>query len=523
MLNVMLEAVMIGFIFFFTTALVAIGVRFNKIKTSLLFPILLGLYLTSLTPSLDIPYIIDDVDHLYNLSQAMETSHVGEWLLTPHNEHVIPLIKLLYYLFYKNFWVFPQAFHVVIMVLMAGILFLIYQLLLRLTQSPLSAFIGCSVAASTNLMDNAIFIITDTHILFCTFFFLLLFLSQYQYTTTQRPMWLALIFISTVLGPSTFALGLTSLFFAFLFGWLCCPRSSKTFSKMMVVVFLGWALSLIPYLVSLGQVIYTPHYKDIGGQSAFDIMNIHSATVYFVIYIFAGLIPQVLVHSSISIGVFLILAGAALYYRKSIAWRPILFFFCWGSLLSLVIFTFRIAWGPAQVGFARYDVLPVIMLAGIYTLILHPLFQDERIAFTHPRYHYLIYLVCFFLISLGGMNRYTQAFRIASETTSIIQNFYLKFRYAFEDYVKETRPQELVQVKNVMLIHPTSPSLTNKVGLSPLLTRYPRRARFYAQYILPPDIRKKFVWGEKTDELLLNYFTDPRHQKGLEDFYRVFA
>jgi hypothetical protein len=88
MLNVMLEAVMIGFIFFFTTALVAIGVRFNKIKTSLLFPILLGLYLTSLTPSLDIPYIIDDVDHLYNLSQAMETSRVGEWLLTPHNEHV---------------------------------------------------------------------------------------------------------------------------------------------------------------------------------------------------------------------------------------------------------------------------------------------------------------------------------------------------------------------------------------------------------------------------------------------------
>src|SRR6266498_4397274 len=134
-------------------------------------------------------------------------------------------------------------------------------------------------------------------------------------------MWLALIFISTVLGPSTFALGLTSLFFAFLFGWLCCPRSSKTFSKMMVVVFLGWALSLIPYLVSLGQVVYTPHYKDIGGQSAFDIMNIHSATVYFVIYIFAGLIPQVLVNSYISMGVFLILAGAALYYRKSIAWR----------------------------------------------------------------------------------------------------------------------------------------------------------------------------------------------------------
>jgi len=518
----MSEAIMIGFIFFFITALVAIGVRFNKIKTSLLFPILLGLYLTSLTPSLDIPYIIDDVDHLYNLAQAMETSRVGEWFLTPHNEHVIPMIKLLYYLFYKNFWVFPQAFHVVIMILMAGILFLIYQLLFRLTQSSLSAFIGCSVVASTNLMDNAIFVITDTHILFCVFFFLLLFLSQYQYTTTQRPIWLALIFLSTVLSPSTFALGLTSLFFAFLFGWLCCQHSSKTFSKMMLVVFSGWALSLIPYLVSLGQIIYTPHYKDIGGQSAFDIMNIHSATVYFVIYIFAGLIPQVLAPSYISMGVFFIVSGAALYYRKSVTWRPILFFLCWGSILSLVIFTFRIAWGPAQVGFARYDVLPVIMLAGIYALILNSLFQDERITFTHPRYHYLIYLVCFFLMSLGGMNRYTQAFQIASETTSIIQNFYLKFRYAFESYIKETQPQGLVQVKNVMLIHPTAPSLTNKAGLSPLLTRYPRSTQFYAQYILPPDIRKKFVWGEKTDELLLNYFTDPRHQKLLEDFYDVY-
>src|SRR6266404_9289818 len=146
----MSEAIMIGFIFFFITALVAIGFRFSKIKTSLLFPILLGLYLTSLTPSLDIPYIIDDVDHLYNLAQAMETSRVGEWFLTPHNEHVIPMIKLLYYLFYKNFWVFPQAFHVVIMILMAGILFLIYQLLFRLTQSSLSDSTGCSVYAPSH-------------------------------------------------------------------------------------------------------------------------------------------------------------------------------------------------------------------------------------------------------------------------------------------------------------------------------------------------------------------------------------
>jgi hypothetical protein len=130
--------------------------------------------------------------------------------------------------------------------------------------------------------------------------------------------------------------------------------------------------------------------------------------------------------------------------------------------------------------------------------------------------------VCFFLISLGGINRYTQAFRIASETTNIIQNFYLRFRYAFESYIKETQPQGLVEVKNVMLIHPTAPSLTNKAGISPLLTRYPRSTQFYAQYILPPDIRKKFVWGEKTDELLLNYFIDPRHQKLLEDFYDVY-
>ena len=161
---------MIFFAFLSISVLTAMGIRFNRIREGLIPGVLIAIYAASILPSLQIPYIIDDMDHLFQLSLSMESSTVARWMFTPHNEHVIPFLKFLYYIFYKNFWLYPQPFHLVIAAVCTGMLCVAYRLLLRLTNSRHAAFLGITILAATNLPDSAIYVITNSHIIFCLFF-----------------------------------------------------------------------------------------------------------------------------------------------------------------------------------------------------------------------------------------------------------------------------------------------------------------------------------------------------------------
>ena len=329
---------MIFLAFLFISLLITLGIRFDQIKENLLPYILIAIYASSILPSLQAPYMIDDIDHLFQLSQSIESSHVLQWIFTPHNEHVIPFLKLLYFIFYKNFWLYPQPFHLVIIAVCAGILCLAYHLLLRLTNSKYCAFLGITLLAATNLSDLAIYIITDSHILFCLFFTLLLFYAQYQYLSTKRKIWAVLIILSAVLAPATFSLGVTSLLFAFLFEWLCIPKElKKTNGSTMLIVFTGWALGLIPYLLSMGKIIYSDHYRDVTSSSAFEVMNIPEGTRLLLLYFCQNLIPELLPHFYLSLGLFFFAVATGIKYRKPIDWKAIAFFLISGSVeLNLI-------------------------------------------------------------------------------------------------------------------------------------------------------------------------------------------
>ena len=81
----------------FAVALLFYALRRNYISDyGLIIYVMLVVFVFSLFPSLSIPYIIDDLDHLHYMAAALHYHLVLLWMLMPHNEHVIPFIKAIY-------------------------------------------------------------------------------------------------------------------------------------------------------------------------------------------------------------------------------------------------------------------------------------------------------------------------------------------------------------------------------------------------------------------------------------------
>jgi len=504
---------MIFLAFLLLSLLVALGIRFDQLKENLVPTILIAIYSVSILPSLQIPYIIDDMDHLYQLSISMERSQVTRWLFTPHNEHAIPFLKFLYYIFYKNFWLFPQPFHIVIIAVCTGILCLSYHLILQLTNSKYSAFFCIMLLASTNLPDLAIYVITNSHIIFCLFFLLLLFYCQYRYLTDKKKPWAFLIVLSIALSLATFSLGIASLLFAFLFERLCIPEKlRKTNGSAMLFVFIGWALGLLPYLFSLDKIIYNEQYKFVGASSVVQVMDMWKGLQMFGLYFYHHLIPRLLPDLYLSIGLLFLAVFSGFKYKKYIDWKQIIFFLCAGFSFSFIIYTFRAAWGPLYTSVSRYDVFPSLMLCMVYVILINPFLKDKISLIEHRRYRYVIYFLAFFLVSWSATIRYNRAKRVSMETNVAIQDFNFEFKNATTLYFKDNPHIKNLNLKDPLLYAPNIPSLTTRNGFSPYPSRYPRTISFYAQYVLPVNIKNKITFGTSTDQSFLDYLRNP-HQE----------
>ena len=90
----------IAIVFLGISFLVLFGISRGLVREKTVLATLVSLYAASLVSTFLIPYILDDLDFLQTLSLAMDSGSVLRWFFAPHNEHVIPAVKLLYYLFY---------------------------------------------------------------------------------------------------------------------------------------------------------------------------------------------------------------------------------------------------------------------------------------------------------------------------------------------------------------------------------------------------------------------------------------
>ena len=393
------------------------------------------------------------------------------------------------------------------MIICVGIIGLAYQLIFVFTQSVPTALIGCAIIAATNLTDDAIFVGTNSHIFFCMFFFLLLFYAIYQYAATEQLKWKLIAFLAILLGPSTFALGLTSVVFVPLFWRLCLPPHLQQKSKdLLPLLFIGWLLSLIPYFYAMDAILHAKHYQDVGAATAFQVAHFLAPVRFLGEYVALKLLPSLFANPYLSFGLFFLCVATAIHYTKDIPWQKILFFVLFGLSNNFIIFVFRDKWGTAGLDTARYYVFPVVMVAFSYALILHFFIQTvPRIKQTSTVL--LVYLLCAFAVTYGSLYRYKNADLLLKETM-VMQNLYVNFRKAFVNYFAMHNIDRPIEVKRGDILMPNVSRLTPKGGYAPAISRYSLQSRqFYAQFVLPSSINKKIVWSNKTNPDFLQYLT----------------
>ncbi len=497
--------------------LVSYGVKTKLIRENLVFPIILIMYVVSLLPSLIIPYIIDDLDHLTTLSLAIDTNHVREWITAPHNEHVMPIIKSLYYFAYNNFGIDPMFMHLVIIFIAAANLWLVYRLLSCLMPSSLIPIIGAAIFAGSNLMDLSLFVICDTHIHYSLLFLLLLFYAQFKYFSTKKSGWLWVVFLSTLLAPLTFGLAHVSLFAAYLFEKFCIPATYHEKKKTsLVFVAAGWIIGLIPYFLNINKIIHTNHYHDIGGNSAFDKINIFRTLHYLGSYFYNDFFLYILPDLYLAAGLLFLCVYATWTNKNQIKKAKLLFPLFFGFFPTLIVYVFRSQWGTIGVQHSRYDVFPLVGVIFLYAFLLEKWFEQKNTL--KERYYLHVLILCFVIVSLGSAYRYDKAQRLAKETSGIIQIFYLNYHDAFTGFFKANAVDKIA-VKRTLLNFPLSPTLADKKGFNPPLTRYGRGNDFFAQFLLPKNIRERIVWSDTaTDPRLLNYLKNPQNSPRYQYF-----
>ena len=490
----------------FAVAVLWFAIRQNYIRDYRLISLLgLVFFAFSLFPSLSVPYIIDDVDHFYNMAGAIQTNTLTGWLMAAHNEHVIPLLKAIYLFCYTYFWLDPEIFHLIIIATCVGIVLLVYKLTFALTKSVPAALVGGAIMAATNVFDDTIFVITNAHILFSLFLFLLLFYAIHQYCAHQKVTWAATAFFAVIFLPATFALGLTSIVFAVLFVYLCLPQDlRRNGKKLFPALGIAWVLSFLPYALVMSSIVHAQHYKDLGARSIFEIADFLRPVPFLVEFVTVKLIPSILANPYLAFGIFFAALFTALGHTKKIPWKTVLFFALFGLFNNFIIYVFRSAWGPAYLDFPRYYVFPVAMIAFCYALLLDP-FLKNKLQVKPMAAQQLIYLLCALIVIYGSIVRYNNG-RLLAQETLVMQNFYVNFRKAFTGYFQEHPQTQTLQVKDLNIMLPSVSRLTPKKGYPPPIARYPLRpARFYAQYILPAQIYTKLIWADDAGPSFLEY------------------
>ena len=494
-----------------TVSIAAVAVLYVALRRNYIsdYGIIIGLmsvvFIFSLFPSLSIPYILDDVDHFNHMAACMHTHQVLLWLFFPHNEHIIPLIKSIYLLCYHFFGLDPEAFHVVILGVIVGIIVLIYKLVLALTKNNLAALIGASLMAATNITDDALFIGTNSHIFFCMFLLLLLFYALYRYAQSENFAWRLTAFVAILTVPSTFALGLFSIFFSVLFTFLCIPEESrKKTIKLFPLLLSGWFFSLLPYVYFLRRIIHTDHYKYVHAASIFQVAHVVAPVGFLSEYIASTLVPGVFTNAYLAFGLFFLCVYTVVAFTKEIAWKRVLFFVLLGLLNNFIIYVFRIAWGAYTLDTPRYYVFPIVMIACAYPLILD-IFIKRTPQIKRVPILVVVYLMCFFVVVNGAMWRYHNG-DLLLKRTMVMQNLYVNFKKAFVDYFQEHPTLSTLKVKDGGVRMPAIFWPPSKPGMKFSISRFSvRNKSFYARYILSESMNDKIVWADKTDPDFLSY------------------
>ena len=462
--------------------------------------VIIVIYTSSLAVSFIVPYCMDDVDHLATLVEAIESKAVGTWLFTPHNEHIMPVLKSAYYLFYKIFYLNSAPFHWMIIFACVFTMVLIYKLLFLYSGSGLTAILGVALWAGTNLLDSSLTSISNSHMAFCAVFYLLLFSSMSRYFMKDGDIWIYVIILALVALPFTFALGALSIFLALLYYWFCIKEKDITKSRKFFVFLVSiWMLTMIPYIMNISSSMYLAHYTNYSKSSALDgidfvlgFKNIYYYYIKFLPFVFFPL-------KWVSFSLFMLAVIMVAFCKNKEYFKKIGFFILLSFVVSFLVMMFR-----GQIAnlfkWSRYHVFTVLSVSMIIPLIIGSVIEKSKL---NNRFFVdvLVFVFCFFWVAYTGIVRYQHLSRYSNIVAPYINDFYFGYNELFLSFFDENPEIQKVHIKDLEIVSPPYP-------MSIKISRY-------ALFLIPVDVRKKIVWSDKTDIVFLEFM----HSKLLQGEY----
>src|SRR3989338_5415800 len=195
------------------------------ISTNFFLIVLLVLIVAAYYPSYGIPYFGEDIgSHLPEASSPFQCNQF--WRL--HQEHFIPLIKLIYRFCYHFFWMNPAFFHFLIVITFCLTVIILNKLLYKLSHSRSMALFGSALFGLSTVYDGALVEISNSQTSFCLFFCLAFLYSLYRYFENPQPLWKYSGVFCGFFAVCTFALGIFIGLWGALFFYCCIPREYKS-------------------------------------------------------------------------------------------------------------------------------------------------------------------------------------------------------------------------------------------------------------------------------------------------------
>ena len=182
----------------------------------------------------------DDFDFLFFSSQFSPNE-----LLRPHNEHFLPVFRLLFFLEYSLFKLNAQFYFAVSILLHIVSILLIYKIVFYITKKDFWAYSGAILYSINATFYESIIWITSQQTLLCGLFLLASYLTYLYFRIQKKAYQLYLSCFFSVLSAFSFGIGLIAPAFFFAMSLF----DKKSTSKARFLYFLSSLISFIAFFI----------------------------------------------------------------------------------------------------------------------------------------------------------------------------------------------------------------------------------------------------------------------------------
>lgn len=174
-----------------------------------------------------------------------------KYLLSPHNEHFLPVFRILFWLEFLLFK-FNFKFYLLVSILLhLSVLWLLFLIVKKITKKNFWGFLAVFFFGFNGNFYEVILWATGQQILLCCFFMALSFLFWLKYRQKKQPLIILGIFASTLLSAASFGVGALN-GFSLLLTSLIDKKSDKKLKITLMIQFLLMTILFLNFKLATG-------------------------------------------------------------------------------------------------------------------------------------------------------------------------------------------------------------------------------------------------------------------------------